>query len=53
MQQIIRLDISINLMEQVVMFSNVSKILCFLGPKRCGDTETWYKNNKALMSFVK
>lgn len=54
MQQIIRLD-SINFMEQVVMFSNVSKILCFLGSKRCGDTETWYmyKDNKALMSFVK
>lgn len=52
MQQIIRLD-SINFMEQVVMFSNVSKILCFLGSKRCGDTETWYKDNKVLMSFVK
>lgn len=52
MQQIIRLD-SINFMEQVVMLSNVSKILCFFGSKRCGDTETWYKDNKALMSFVK
>lgn len=52
MQQIIRLD-SINFMEQFVMFSNVSKILCFLGSKRCGDTETGYKDNKALMSFVK
>lgn len=54
MQQIIRLD-SINFMEQLVMLSNVSKILCFLGSKRCGDTETWYmyKDNKALMSFVK
>lgn len=35
------------------MFSNVLKILCFFGFKRCGDIEIGYKDNKVLMSFVK
>lgn len=37
------------------MLSNVLKILCFFGFKRCGDIEIWYmyKDNKVLMSFVK